>query len=89
MTTVSASPIDQTKLNAFIGKALGDMGAAMSASLTIIGDKLGLYRALYEHGPLTSVELAQRTKTHERYVREWLAAQAAGGYLEYDPQTHR
>lgn len=89
MTTVSASPIDQTKLNAFIGKALGDMGAAMSASLTIIGDKLGLYKALHEHGPLTSDELARHTKTHERYIREWLAAQAAGGYVEYDPQTRR
>ena len=89
MTTLNASPIDQTKLNAFIGKALGDMGAAMSASLTVIGDKLGLYKALHEHGPLTSAELAQHTKTHERYVREWLAAQAAGGYVEYDPQTHR
>lgn len=65
------------------------MGAAMSASLTVIGDKLGLYKALHEHGPLTSAELAQHTKTHERYVREWLAAQAAGGYVEYDPPTRR
>ena len=89
MTTVAATQIDQDKLNAFLGKALADMGAAMSASLTIIGDKLGLYKALHEHGPLTSDELAERTQTHERYVREWLAAQAAGGYVEYDPATQR
>ena len=89
MTIASAPAMDEAKLNAFIGKALGDMGAAMSASLTVIGDKLGLYKALHEHGPATSAELAGRTKTHERYVREWLAAQAAGGYVEYDPQTRR
>lgn len=89
MTTTTAPAIDEAKLHAFIGKALADMGAAMSAPLTIIGDKLGLYKALHEHGPLTSAELAQHTNTHERYVREWLAAQAAGGYVEYDPPTRR
>ena len=89
MTTATAPTIDEAKLNAFIGKALGDMGAAMSAALTVIGDKLGLYKALHVYGPATSAELAQRTKTHERYVREWLAAQAAGGYVEYDPSTRR
>jgi 2-polyprenyl-3-methyl-5-hydroxy-6-metoxy-1,4-benzoquinol methylase len=89
MTTAEAPGIDETKLHAFVGKALTDMGAAMSASLTVIGDKLGLYKALHEYGPLNSPELAERTGTHERYVREWLAAQAAGGYVEYDPETRR
>jgi len=72
------------KLNVFIGKMLGDVGAAMNASLMLIGDKLGLYRTLSEKGPFTSAELAQATKTSERYVREWLSAQAASGYVEYD-----
>jgi SAM-dependent methyltransferase len=72
------------KLNVFIGKMLGDVGAAMNASLMLIGDKLGLYKTLSEKGPFTPAELAQATKTSERYVREWLSAQAASGYVEYD-----
>jgi SAM-dependent methyltransferase len=76
--------VNPDKLNAFIGKMLGDVGAAMNASLMLIGDKLGLYKALSEKGPFTSAELAQATGTNERYVREWLAAQAASGYVEYD-----
>ncbi len=76
--------VDEDKLNAFVGKAVGDLGAAMSAVLVLIGDELGLYAALAE-GRLTSAELAREsTGTNERYVREWLANQAAGGYIEYD-----
>jgi len=75
--------INEERLNAFLGKAVGDLGAAVSAVLMIIGDELGLYRELAK-GPLTSAELAKRTNTHERYIREWLANQAAGGYTEYD-----
>jgi SAM-dependent methyltransferase len=78
--------IDEAKLNAFLGKAVGDLGAAMSAVLISIGDELGLYRKLAE-GPLTSAQLAEGTSTHERYVREWLGNQAAGGYVEYDAQS--
>src|SRR5271166_2619202 len=77
------------KLNAFVGKMLGDLGAAASAVLIIIGDKLGLYRELGKGEALTSSELARRTATNERYVREWLANQAASGYLLYDPATQR
>jgi SAM-dependent methyltransferase len=78
--------IDQDKLNAFLGKAVGDLGAALSGALMSIGDELGLYRALAtEH--LTPAELAARTETHERYIREWLANQAAGGYVEFDPSN--
>ncbi len=75
--------INEVKLNAFLGKAVGDLGAAMSAALISLGDELGLYRELAK-GPLTSMELATRTATNERYIREWLANQAAGGYVEYD-----
>jgi SAM-dependent methyltransferase len=77
--------VDQAKFEAFMGKMLGDVGAAMSASLVVLGDRLGLYKALNELGPCTSAELAARTGTHERNVREWLAAQAAAGYVDYDP----
>jgi SAM-dependent methyltransferase len=75
--------IDETKLNAFLGKAVQDLGAAVSAVLILIGDELGFYRAL-AGAPLTAAELAAKTGTHERYVREWLGNQAAGGYVEYD-----
>jgi 2-polyprenyl-3-methyl-5-hydroxy-6-metoxy-1,4-benzoquinol methylase len=79
--------VDEDKLNAFVGKAVGDLGAAMSAVLVLIGDELGLYAALAE-GRLTAEELAKRTSTNERYVREWLANQAAGGYVEYDSASN-
>jgi len=82
-------PIDEAKLQAFVGKMLGDLGSAIGAALVIVGDKLGLYKAVAAAGPITSVELAERTMTSERYVREWLAAQAAAGYLQYDTMTQR
>ena len=77
------------KLQAFMGKMVGDMGAAMSAALVVLGDRLGLYKALAEAGPSTSAELATRTGTAERNVREWLAAQAASGYIDYDAASAR
>src|SRR5439155_1503745 len=80
----SEMAIDEGKLREFVGKAMGDMGAAMGAALVVIGDKLGLYKAMAGAGPLASAELAKRTGCAERYVREWLAAQAAGGYVTYD-----
>ncbi len=75
--------VAEERLNAFLGKAVGDLGAAISAVLILVGDELGLYRELNK-GPLTAMELAIRTGTHERYIREWLANQAAGGYVQYD-----
>ena len=75
--------INEERLNAFLGKAVGDLGAAISAVLILLGDELGLYREL-GNGPLTAAELAARTGTNERYIREWLANQAAGGYAQYD-----
>jgi len=82
-------PVDTERLNEFLGKAVGDMGAAMSAGLVMIGDRLGLYRALASDGPLNSTELSSRTDTKERYVREWLLNQAASGYVTYDPATEK
>src|SRR5450755_1260701 len=76
--------LDTEKLNMFAGKAVGEISSAVSAALVVIGDRLGLYRALAENGPVTSHRLAELTNTDERYVREWLANQTAGGYLEYD-----
>ncbi|WP_243039187.1 class I SAM-dependent methyltransferase [Dyella sedimenti] len=75
--------IDEQRLQAFLGKAVGDLGAAISATLVQVGDELGLYKALAGQR-LTPAQLAERTGTHERYVREWLGNQAAGGYVEYD-----
>jgi SAM-dependent methyltransferase len=77
---------NQEQLQAFLGKAVGDFGAAISAVLILIGDELGLYRELAK-GRLTPAELAQRTGTNERYVREWLGNQAAGGYVDYDAKS--
>ena len=85
MTTTGIPTLDQAKLEAFVGQAVVDMGAAISGLMLHLGDRLGLYKAMAGAGPLTSVSLAQRTGTAERYVREWLANQAAGGYVAYDP----
>jgi len=77
--------IDEQLLHDFVLKAVGDVASSMSAMLTILGEKLGLYKVMSESGPITSEELASKTNTNERYVREWLANQAAGGYINYNP----
>lgn len=79
--------IDPQKLEALLGKMVTELGAAANAALVLLGDKLGLYKAIAAEGPVTSEELARRTQTRERYVREWLSAQAASGFLGYDPAT--
>jgi SAM-dependent methyltransferase len=90
MTTVmEQTALDPQKLEQFVFRAVDEVGATLNAALVVMGDKLGLYRALAGAGGLTPSELAERTGTAERYVREWLAAQAAGGYVEYDPATGR
>ena len=81
--------IDEKTLENLIGKMLGDVGAAMGAALVLLGDKFGLYKALAAQGPMTAAELATRTSTAERYVREWAAAQAAAGYINYDTSSAR
>lgn len=80
--------IDQDKLHELLGRFVGDLGATMSAGTVVIGEKLGLYKAFGgPNEPVTAKELASRTDTNERYVREWLNAQAAGGYIEYDVES--
>jgi SAM-dependent methyltransferase len=86
MATEAAPILDEAKVGEFVNQVLGELGATANAALVVIGDKLGLYEAMAEAGPLGPGDLAQRTGTSERYVREWLNAQAAGGYLEYDPE---
>lgn len=84
MTTQEAA-IDENKLNEFVGKFAEDLGAVLHAATVLIGDELGLYKAMSDGEPLTAAELAGRTD--ERYMREWLSAQAASGYVEYDPTS--
>ena len=79
--------MDEAKVEAFLGQAVVDLGAAVSTALMVAGDRLGLYRAMAGAGPLTPAEVAARTGTNERLVREWLSNQAAGGYVAYDPAT--
>ncbi|OFX18715.1 MAG: SAM-dependent methyltransferase [Anaeromyxobacter sp. RBG_16_69_14] len=81
--------VNEDKLNQFMGKVLGEMGAAMNAALVLLGEQLGLYKAMASAGPMTPAEVAKKTSTDERYVREWLCAQAAGGYVEYDKDTKK
>src|SRR3954466_3042415 len=86
-TTNNNNNIDEQKLHDFMGKVINDLGATESTVLVIIGDKLGLYKAMADSKPVTPAELASRTGTTERYIREWLSNQAAGGYISYDPNT--
>ena len=81
--------IDADKLMGFVFRAVDEIGATLNAALVVMGDRLGLYRALAGAGPLTPAELAERSGTAERYVREWLNAQAAGSYIDYDPDSCR
>jgi len=83
----TTTELDMTALDAFVGQLITELGATVNAGLVFIGDQLGLYRAMAGAGPLSPAELAERTNTNERYVREWLAAQAAGGYVRYEPAT--
>jgi 2-polyprenyl-3-methyl-5-hydroxy-6-metoxy-1,4-benzoquinol methylase len=78
--------IDQAKLDAFMGKFVGDLGAVMHAATVVVGDQLGLYKGLAE-GPATAEQLAKRTGTDARYLKEWLSAQAASGYVEYTARS--
>jgi SAM-dependent methyltransferase len=81
--------IDQAKLDEFLGRFVADLGAVFAAPAVVAGDRLGLYRALAAAGPSTPAELAERSGTHPRYVAEWLAGQAAGGHVTYDPAADR
>ena len=87
MGTTQVPALDMNKLNAFIGQFVTDLGASVHAGMVVIGEKLGLYKALAV-GPMTAAALAAKTGTDERYLREWLASQAAGGYITYDDRSH-
>ena len=87
MSTAQVPAIDMNKLNAFIGQFVTDLGAAVHAGMVVIGERLGLYKTL-ARGPMSSAQLAAETGTDERYLREWLASQAAGGYVTYDEKNH-
>src|SRR3982751_2214214 len=88
MATVERE-LDVDKLMAFVFRAVDEVGATLNTALVVMGDRLGLYRAMAGAGPLTPTELARRTGTAERYVREWLNGQAAGGYVEYEADSGR
>lgn len=81
--------LDMTKLEPLLGTIVSELGAAANASLVLTGERLGLWRALAEHGPINSAGLAAKTSTRERYVREWLASQASSGFVTYDAVTER
>src|SRR3954451_2617392 len=85
MTTAYA--IDEQRPEGFMGRFVADLTAAATAPLVLIGDKLGLYKAMRDGEPVTPADLAERTGTHERYVREWLCQQAASDYVESDAET--
>jgi SAM-dependent methyltransferase len=87
MSAAAIAPsVDMNRLNAFVGQFVNDLGAAAHAGMVVIGERLGLYKALAAH-PMTPAELAAKTNTDERYLREWLASQAAGGYITYDANS--
>jgi 2-polyprenyl-3-methyl-5-hydroxy-6-metoxy-1,4-benzoquinol methylase len=83
--TITPDNIDQSKVQEFMMKAVGDIASNMSAMTIILGERLGLYKAMADSKPVTSAELAAKTNTYERYIREWLASQAAAGYVKYNP----
>jgi SAM-dependent methyltransferase len=89
MTAVEQPTLDPAKLEQFVFRAVEEVGATVNAALVVMGDRLGLYRAMAGAGALTPGEIAERTGTGERYVREWLNAQAAGGYVAYHPESER
>src|SRR4051794_15321020 len=85
----TTTTIDEARVEAFLEQVTIEAGAALNAALVHIGDELGLYRAMADGEPVTPTDVARRTGTHERYVREWLNAQAASGFVEYDAPTER
>src|SRR4051812_17121323 len=85
--TMQTTTIDEQKLEAFVGLAANEAGAALNAALVVLGDELGLYKAMADGQPVDAATLAARTGTHDRYVLEWLNVQAASGFVLYDPEA--
>ena len=81
--------MDKDKSNRFMQKVVGDVATAIAAGLMVVGDKAGLFKAMAGAGPLAAAELAERSGVRQRYVEEWLAAMAGGGYVEYDAASDR
>jgi transcription initiation factor IIE alpha subunit len=76
------------KLNELVGKLVNDLGASLAGASILLGDRLGLYKAMIDGKEVTPTELAKKTGLHERYVREWLSGQAASGYIDYHPEEN-
>src|SRR5919112_5671539 len=87
--TASTNTVNQSKVHEFMLKAVTDMASSLGAMSVILGDRLGLYKAMAKTGPVTSMDLAAQTSTAERYVREWLAGQAAAGYVSFNPNDKK
>jgi SAM-dependent methyltransferase len=86
---MATTTVDHDRLEQFVFRAVDEVGATLNAALVVMGDKLGLYQALVDEGPMNPAELAAEAGISERYAREWLHQQAAGGYVEYDPESGR
>ncbi len=86
---LTSNTIDQSKLHEFMMKSVGDIASSFGAMTIIIGDRLGLYKTMTKTGPITSEDLSSQTNTAERYIREWLASQAAAGYVTYDSKERK
>jgi len=89
MSATQTPALDESRVEALMGQFVGDLGACLSAATVLVGEKLGLFKALVGAGPVTPAELAESTGTDERYVREWLSSQAASGFVDYDEATER
>ena len=87
METITKTKVDTKKVEAFLGRVVTDLGAAVSVTLSYMGDKIGLYKAMANAGPISAAELAKKTRSSESYVKDWLINQAAGGYIEFDAPT--
>ena len=81
--------MDEKKIEELAFRVVGDMGGAFTMALGYIGDRLGIFKAMSDAGPLTSVELAEKTRLNERYVREWAKAMVAGEYIDYEPESDK
>jgi SAM-dependent methyltransferase len=86
---MATTTVDSDRLEQFVFRAVDEVGATLNAALVVMGDKLGLYQAFVDEGPMNPAELAAEAGISERYAREWLHQQAAGGYVEYDPESGR
>src|SRR3954465_3127358 len=84
METATTPSLDEARLEEFVGQAVMDIGAAMNGVLVMIGGELGLWKAMDGAGAMTAAEVSERSGVRGRYVREWVSAQAASGYVEYD-----